>query len=68
MQTKHLLSLMMAATLVAGLSGCAELKQTGKEVGHATKEATTAIGHGSRDAVKAVGHTSKKVIQDIKES
>jgi hypothetical protein len=53
-------------SLFLGLSACAELKYTGKEIGHTTKKVTTAIGHGTRDTVKAIGHETKEVINDIK--
>lgn len=36
------------------LTGCAELKDVGRTIGHATRDTTTAIGHASRDAVTSV--------------
>ncbi len=36
------------------LTGCAEMKQAGKDIGHATRDTTKAVGHASRDAVKSV--------------
>lgn len=35
------------------------LKEGGRTIGHATRDATRAIGHGTRDAAKAIGHASK---------
>ncbi len=46
-------------------SGCAELKQAGKDVGHATRDATTAIGHATRDTTKAIGHASRDAVTSI---
>ncbi len=47
------------------LLGCAELKQAGKEVGHATRDAATAIGHATRDTTKAIGHASRDAVTNI---
>jgi len=49
------------------LLGCAELKQAGKEVGHATRDAATAIGHATRDTTKAIGHASRDAVNSIHE-
>ncbi|MCL1036821.1 hypothetical protein L2750_06605 [Shewanella submarina] len=53
--------------LIAGLSACAQFKEAGKEIGHATKEATTEIGHATRDATKAIGHASRDAVKSVKE-
>ncbi len=45
---------LFSVVLAAGLSGCAELKEAGTAIGHATRDTTKAIGHASRDAVKSV--------------
>lgn len=45
------------------LSGCAQVKETGKIIGHTTRDVATAIGHGTRDAAKAVGQGVKKVVK-----
>lgn len=55
----------IVACLLFPLSGCAELKEAGRTVGHGTRDVATEIGHASRDAVKAVGETTKKVVDDI---
>ncbi|WP_165309974.1 hypothetical protein [Vibrio ziniensis] len=57
------LSFSLFTTLL--LLGCAELKQAGKEVGHATRDATTAIGHATRDTTKAIGHASRDAVTNI---
>ncbi|ABI72300.1 hypothetical protein Sfri_2455 [Shewanella frigidimarina NCIMB 400] len=64
---KHFMTIFISIALMSQLSACAELKQTGKEIGHTTKKVTTAIGHGTRDTVKAIGHETKEVINEIKE-
>jgi hypothetical protein len=49
------------------LSACAQVKETGKIIGHTTRDAVTAIGHGTRDAAKAVGQGVKKVVKSATE-
>jgi len=68
MNRQQLMAIFMCAGLISQLSACAELKQTGKTIGHTTKNVTTTIGHGVRDTVKTIGHETKEVVNDIKES
>ncbi|QSX32839.1 hypothetical protein JYB87_13955 [Shewanella avicenniae] len=49
------------------LAGCAELKHAGKDVGEATKKATTAIGHATRDVTRDIGHASRDAVNTVKE-
>jgi hypothetical protein len=49
------------------LSGCAQIKETGRTIGHTTRDVATAIGHGTRDAAKAVGEGVKKVVKSAPE-
>jgi hypothetical protein len=49
------------------LSGCAQLKEAGRTIGHTTRDVTRAIGHGTRDAAKAVGEGVKKVVKSAPE-
>lgn len=37
------------------LSACAQIKQSGRIIGHTTRDVATAIGHRTRYAAKAVG-------------
>ncbi|MDD2218854.1 MAG: hypothetical protein PHO79_10795 [Desulfoplanes sp.] len=53
---------------MCALSACAELKDTGKTIGHGTKEVATSIGHATRDTAKSIGKNTKKIISDIKNS
>ncbi|WP_037468999.1 hypothetical protein [Shewanella marina] len=39
---------------ILGLSGCAQLKDAGRTIGHTTKDITTSIGHSTRDAAKEI--------------
>ena len=50
-----------------GLSACAEFKETGRIIGHTTRDVTRDIGHGSRDAVKAIGKGTTRVVKSIAE-
>src|SRR3546814_18400033 len=42
-----------------------DLKQAGREIGHATRDAAKDVGHATRDTTRAIGHatrdTSRKV-------
>ena len=49
------------------LSGCAQIKEAGRTVGHTTRDVTREIGHGTRDAAKAVGEGVKKVAKSATE-
>ncbi len=60
-------SLGLAMLLVLGLVGCAELKEAGTTIGHATRDATTAIGHATRDTTKAIGHASRDAVNSVKD-
>ena len=45
------------------LTACAQIKETGRTIGHTTRDVAIAIGHGTRDAAKAVGEGVKKVVK-----
>ncbi|MCL1074126.1 hypothetical protein [Shewanella dokdonensis] len=49
------------------LTACAELKQTGKDIGHATRDVTTEIGHTARDVTRDVGHASRDAVKSVKQ-
>ena len=49
------------------LVACAEFKETGRTIGHTTKDITTSIGHASRDAAKSLGKKTQEVVSDITE-
>ena len=49
------------------LSACATIKETGRIIGHTTRDVATAIGHETRDAAKAVGEGVKKVVKSAPE-
>ena len=46
------------------LLGCAELKDTGKTIGHAAKDVTKTIGHASRDAAKSISKKTKEIVSE----
>jgi hypothetical protein len=66
---KAAVRLLMSGVLLSalGLSACAEFKETGRIIGHTTRNVTREIGHGSRDAVKTIGHGAKRVAKSITE-
>ncbi len=47
-------SIVISLVLTIMIIGCAEMKQAGRDIGHATRDTTKAIGHASRNAVKSV--------------
>ncbi|ABV86473.1 hypothetical protein [Shewanella pealeana] len=61
--------LTLAAALLCSLAatGCAELKDAGRQIGHTTKEVTTDIGHATRDTTRAIGHASRDAVNSVKE-
>lgn len=65
MTSCHKLTISLCTSLL--LLGCAELKQAGKDIGHATRDATTAIGHATRDTTKAIGHASRDAVTSVHE-
>jgi len=52
-------------TAVCLLSACAEIKNTGKTIGHTTRNVTKEIGHGTRDVTKELGHGTRRVVKKI---
>jgi hypothetical protein len=49
------------------LNACAEIKQTGRVVGHTTRDVVKTIGHGTRDAAREIGHGTRRVVGNIKD-
>lgn len=47
------------------LCACAEIKQTGRTIGHTTRDVTREIGHGTRDAVKTIGHGARDATREL---
>ena len=44
---------------------CAELKESGRTIGHMTRNVTREIGHGTRDVTRDIGHGTKRVVKTI---
>jgi hypothetical protein len=49
------------------LSSCAETKESGKTIGHMTRNVTREIGHGTRDVAKEIGHSTRRAVKTIGE-
>ena len=47
------------------LFSCAELKESGRTIGHMTRNVTREIGHGTRDVTKEIGHGTRRVVKSI---
>ena len=55
-------------TLAGGfLPGCVQIKETGRTIGHTTRDVTTEIGHGARDVTKEIGHGTRDVVREVGE-
>jgi hypothetical protein len=61
---KLLFLLVLSGSVVPG---CAQVKETGRTIGHTTRDTAKAIGHATRDAAKAVGEGVKKVVKSTPE-
>jgi len=59
---RRTLFVLMASALVCA---CAEVKQTGRFIGHTTRDVTRAIGHGTRDVAKGIGHGTRDAARAI---
>jgi Sec-independent protein translocase protein TatA len=47
------------------VSGCAEIKEAGRTIGHTTRDVTREIGHGAREVTREIGHGTREVVRDI---
>jgi Sec-independent protein translocase protein TatA len=47
--------------------GCAPIKETGRTIGHTTRDVTKEIGHGARDVTREIGHGTRDVVNEIGE-
>ena len=50
--------------LAGGICACAEVKDAGKTVGHATRDVSREIGHATRDATKDVVKGTRRVVKE----
>jgi len=55
-------------TLAGGvLPGCVQIKETGRTIGHTTRDVTKEIGHGARDITREIGHGTRDVVREVGE-
>lgn len=47
------------------VSSCAELKESGRTIGHMTRNVTREIGHGARDVTRDIGHGTRRAVKTI---
>ena len=59
------LPLVQAEEAGALTEGISAIKNTGKSIGHATRDVTKKIGHATRDATKAIGHTTRDATREV---
>ena len=55
------------ALIGAFFHGCAQVKETGRTIGHTTRDVTTEIGHGARDVTREIGHGTRDAVREIGE-
>ena len=52
--------------LVSGfVTGCAQVKEAGRTIGHTTRDVTREIGHGARDVTREIGRGTREVVSEI---
>ncbi|WP_321149491.1 hypothetical protein [Aeromonas jandaei] len=58
---------MKCALLIAGvlLTGCAEMKEVGRTIGHTSRDVTREIGHTTRDVTREIGHGTRDTVKGI---
>ena len=66
-RTSNVVSLIVFVVTCALIGACAELKQAGRTVGHASRDVAKEIGHASRDVAKEITRGTKRVIAEAAE-
>ena len=61
--TKFFALLVLFSTVL--LVSCVELKESGRTIGHMTRNVTREIGHGTRDVTREIGHGTRRVVKAI---
>ncbi|WP_429110505.1 hypothetical protein [Aeromonas media] len=58
---------LMALGLALGslISGCADIKEAGRTVGHTTRDVTREIGHTTRDMTREIGHGTRDAVKQV---
>lgn len=58
--------LVFALVLGGGFgSGCTQIKEAGRTIGHTTRDVTREIGHGARDVTREIGHGTRDVVREL---
>ncbi|MGV2702250.1 UNVERIFIED_CONTAM: hypothetical protein MT382_00660 [Aeromonas salmonicida] len=57
--------LALGLTLGTLISGCADIKEAGRTVGHTTRNVTREIGHTTRDVTREIGHGTRDTVKKI---
>ena len=47
------------------MTACAEFKETGRTIGHTTRDVTREIGHGTRSIARNIGHGTRQVFKAV---
>lgn len=60
--------LIICAFCGLSLFGCAEIKDTGRTIGHGARDVAKTVGHATRDTVKSIGRNTKKVVNNLNDN
>lgn len=47
------------------ISGCADIKEAGRTVGHTTRDVTREIGHTTREVTREIGHGTRDAVKQV---
>lgn len=53
--------------LVSCISACVHIKETGRTIGHTTRDVTREIGHGARDVTREIGQGTRDAANTVGE-
>jgi hypothetical protein len=60
-----LLKTLVLLVLAGFVSGCANVKEAGRTIGHTTRDVTREIGHGTRDVVREIGQGTRDATNTV---
>ena len=63
MRATRIVSILALAGVLA--TGCAQIKEAGRTVGHTTRDVAREIGHGARNVTREIGHGTRDVVNDV---
>lgn len=64
---KSMVKFILVPIIACGVYGCVQIKETGRTIGHTTRDVTREIGHGARDVTREIGHGTRDFVRDVGE-